>query len=44
MLIGVVVLASCGDNRSNGNPTTLWLGPDQNETHVKLVESPPDPY
>jgi len=45
MLLSVVVLAGCGDNHSNpGNAPTLWLAPDQNETHVKLVESPPDPY
>ena len=44
MLIGVVALAGCGDNHDSGNPTTLWLAPDQNETHVKLVASPPDPY
>jgi hypothetical protein len=44
MLIGVVALAGCPSNSDSGNAGTLWLAPDQNETHVKLVESPPDPY
>jgi hypothetical protein len=43
MLVSVVVLAGCPSSPS-GNAPILWLAPDQNETHVKLVESQPDPY
>jgi hypothetical protein len=42
LLLGVVALSGCSD--SPGNPKVLWLGPDQNETHVKLVESEPPPF
>lgn len=44
LLLGVVALSGCADNNPPGNPKVLWLGPDQNETHVKLVESEPPPY
>jgi hypothetical protein len=36
----VLALAGC----PNHDPVTLWLAPDQAETHVKLVDSQPDPY
>jgi len=36
-------LAACPDNPS-GNPDVLWMAPDQNETHVKLVASEPHSY
>jgi hypothetical protein len=35
----VLALAGCPDD---GNPGTLWLAPDQNETHVKLIDHQPD--
>jgi hypothetical protein len=41
-LVLVLALAGCPDD--NGNPGTLWLAPDQNETHVKLIDHEPPPY
>ncbi|HSN28948.1 MAG TPA: hypothetical protein VLT45_21825 [Kofleriaceae bacterium] len=38
----LLVVAGCPS--SSGNPSTLWLAPDQNETHVKLVDSEPPPF
>ena len=38
----LLVLAACPS--SHTNPDVLWLAPDQAETHVKLVDSEPDPY
>ena len=38
----LLALAGCPSN--DGNPKTLWLAPDMNETHVKLVDSEPPPY
>jgi hypothetical protein len=35
-------MAACGPP-ANSNPPVLWLAPDQNETHVKLVANAPDP-
>lgn len=26
------------------NPAVLWLSPDQNETHVKLIDHEPPPF
>ena len=37
------VSAACGPP-ANSNPPILWLAPDQNETHVKLVAVEPDPF
>jgi len=37
----LLVVAACP---SSGNPDRLWLAPDQNETHVKLVDKEPNPY
>ncbi len=37
----VLALAGCP---SDGNPAKLWLAPDQNETHVKLVDHEPPPF
>lgn len=34
----VLALTGCPDD---GNPGTLWLAPDQNETHVKLIDHQP---
>ena len=39
----LVALAGCPDHPS-GNPSTLWMAPDQNETHVKLVADEPGSY
>jgi hypothetical protein len=36
--LALLVLAGCS------SPLTLWLAPDQNETHVKLVEKEPPPF
>jgi len=36
-------LAGCPDTNSS-NPSTLWLAPDQNETHVKLVDAQPPSF
>jgi hypothetical protein len=41
-VVSLVVLAACPSSSSNSNPSTLWLAPDQNETHVKLVDSQPN--
>jgi hypothetical protein len=41
--LALLVLAGCPDN-NNGNPSTLWLAPDQNETHVKLIDHEPPPF
>ncbi len=38
----LLVVAACPS--PSGNPSTLWLAPDQNETHVKLVADEPNPY
>jgi hypothetical protein len=38
----LLVLAACPS--PSGNPTTLWLAPDQAETHVKLIDHEPAPY
>lgn len=40
----LLLLAVAGCPSPSGNPSTLWLAPDQNETHVKLVDSEPNPY
>jgi len=40
----LAALAGCPGDNHPGNASLLWLAPDQNETHVKLVESQPDPY
>ncbi len=37
----VLALAGCP---SDGNPGTLWLAPDQMETHVMLVDHEPPPF
>jgi len=45
LTLGALALAACGDDtRPPGNPHVLWLAPDQNETHVKLVDIEPAPY
>jgi hypothetical protein len=45
LVIGVIALSGCSDSPpSAGNPRTLWLAPNVNETHVKLVESEPPPF
>ncbi len=38
-----LLMAACGPP-ANSNPPVLWLAPDQNETHVKLVADEPDPF
>jgi hypothetical protein len=38
----LAALAGCPEH--NGNPSVLWLAPDQNETHVKLTNAEPKPY
>jgi len=40
----LLLLFVAGCPSPTGNPSTLWLAPDQNETHVKLVDSEPQPY
>jgi len=45
LLLGLLVLPGCpSPGPSNGNPKVLWLAPDMNETHVKLVDTEPGPY
>lgn len=39
----LVLLAGCPSD-DPGNPSTLWLAPDQNETHVKLIDHEPPPF
>jgi hypothetical protein len=39
-----VLVALAGCPSPSGNPSTLWLAPDQNETHVKLIDHEPPPY
>ena len=39
----LLVLAGCPTD-SNTNPPVLWLAPDMAETHVKLVDTEPNPY
>ena len=41
--LALLVLAGCPSD-PNGNPSTLWLAPDQNETHVKLIDHEPPPF
>lgn len=43
-LVAMAVLVACGPPASDKNPATLFLAPDQQETHVKLVDSDPPPY
>ena len=43
LVLGLVMLPGCPSSDS-GNPNTLWLAPDGNETHVKLVESEPPAF
>lgn len=38
----LLVVAGCPTNPSN--PKTLWLAPDQGETHVKLIDHEPPPF
>ena len=38
----LVLLAGCPS--PSGNPSVLWLAPDQNETHVMLVDHEPPPF
>jgi hypothetical protein len=40
----LLVLAGCPDDTPPGNPPVLWLAPDQNETHVKLIDHEPPPF
>lgn len=40
--LALLLLAGCPDDTSN--PSTLWLAPDQNETHVKLIDHEPPPF
>lgn len=40
----LLVLAACGDDGGETNPSTLWLAPDGSEIRVKLVESEPRPW
>ncbi|HET9988425.1 MAG TPA: hypothetical protein VFQ65_07890 [Kofleriaceae bacterium] len=42
-IVPLFLFAACGPP-ANSNPPVLWLAPDQNETHVKLVADEPDPY
>jgi hypothetical protein len=42
-LFPLLLAVSCGPP-ANSNPPVLWLAPDMNETHVKLVADEPDPY
>lgn len=44
-IVLAVAVAGCGDDtHPAGNPRVLYLAPDQNETHVKLVDTEPAPY
>lgn len=43
LLVTAVGGVACGPP-ANSNPPVLWLAPDQNETHVKLVAAEPDPF
>ena len=38
----IILLAGCPG--PDTNPPVLWLAPDQNETHVKLIDHEPPPY
>jgi hypothetical protein len=42
-LVLLVLLAGCPSD-DDSNPSTLWLAPDQNETHVKLIDHEPPPF
>lgn len=37
-------LAGCPGGGSDGNPATLWLASDMDETHVKLIDHEPPPF
>lgn len=39
-LIALALLAGC----PSSNPKVLWLAPDQNETHVKLIDHEPPSF
>jgi len=39
----LLLLAGC-PGPGDTNPAVLWLAPDMAETHVKLVDSEPNPY
>ena len=41
--IGALLAVACGPPAASNAPV-LWLAPDMNETHVKLVEQEPDPF
>jgi hypothetical protein len=36
-----LALAGCP---ADGNPHVVWLAPDMNETHVKLIDHEPPPF
>jgi hypothetical protein len=45
LMLGLLMLPGCpSPGPSNGNPGVLWLAPDMNETHVKLVDTEPGPF
>lgn len=44
LVLGVIAVSGCSDPPPAGNPRTLWLAPNVNETHVKLVESEPPSF
>lgn len=44
-----LALAACGSSgsmpdASTTNPTTLWIAPNGDERHVKLVDTEPPPW
>jgi len=43
-LLLAVALPACSDPPDTGNPHTLWIAPDGDERHVKLVDSEPPPW
>ncbi|HEY6177315.1 MAG TPA: hypothetical protein VIX73_22820 [Kofleriaceae bacterium] len=45
LLLLALALPACSDSPDpNKNPTTLWLAPNGDERHAKLVDFEPPPW
>lgn len=43
LLLGLLALPGC-PSPNDANPKVLWLAPNMDETHVRLVDSEPHPF
>lgn len=43
-VLPLLLLTGCPGGGSDGNPATLWLSSDGQETRVKLIDHEPPPF